>query len=260
MLEQGLPEVQGGVYVGDALSFPALNKPFWAQITAVSGGLYTWSEQVPFSPTPVTFAPLPGGRFGSPTQNPAVTPNGEVLATPAFAKLERGFFDKNLGWVYVIIDKLGGGSTSSATNAHLNDLSGGVNIAPGTTNSISWLAYDYKNGGNWTTLPASQISTGQGGVYAYGAFIEIELGNYTPVAGDVIRIYLTVNGASSNQVAQIINTVGTTPLGASNRVQATISSQMNLNEFDSIQVQITNNTAVTISVLGDCLLWLAKVG
>jgi len=103
-------EYQGSMYIGDSVP-PTANKPFWGQITADSGGFYSWTEVFPF--TPGTFQKSPGGRFGSAGFMPAINPNGFVISQfPTIALLQRGYLDAVKNVVYMIIS-IGGNPGSS---------------------------------------------------------------------------------------------------------------------------------------------------
>ena len=96
-------EFQGNIYTGDTTSLASLNKTFWAKLSAFDGvKYYTWTQQT-FN-TSGSFVDMPGGRFGSPTNAPAIEANGAVISPlPFFVKLERAYYDKTVGWVYIIV-------------------------------------------------------------------------------------------------------------------------------------------------------------
>ena len=82
----GVPGVRAGGLAGDAgalLKAPGqalegINKPFWANLLArdATTGRYAWTE---VHATLSGFAPVPGGRFGYTTLNPAVEQPGVQL-------------------------------------------------------------------------------------------------------------------------------------------------------------------------------------
>jgi hypothetical protein len=68
--------------------------PFWAQITANSGGAYSWTEQLPQAGG--TFIALPGGRSGTATVNPAYEESGNTqVPVNKYVQLNLGFFNQN---------------------------------------------------------------------------------------------------------------------------------------------------------------------
>lgn len=99
------PEIQGGLFIGEGQSIPGLNKPFWAKITDFDGvKFYTWSEYylIRISTDP-EFIFLPGGRFGTITNNPAMDANGAVLELNSYVLLQRAYFDATYDWVYLTV-------------------------------------------------------------------------------------------------------------------------------------------------------------
>lgn len=123
-------DLLGNFWVGDSLHFGALNKPFWARLTAYDGStFYAWEEWV--AKDSATFQVLNGGRTGTVTINPAFVPNGTVIALTSIVQLQRAYFHPTNQWVYAV---LGTASTGGAGfNLTVEDSSGGTVIANVTT-------------------------------------------------------------------------------------------------------------------------------
>lgn len=101
------PNFRGGAFTTNVVHADI----FPVKLTAVTSGLYAWTEQIQTGSDYSGFEDLPGGRFGTVTESPAYEPNDvaiDVTDEPiVFLMLDRQ--DPTLDWVYVMV---GGAGTS----------------------------------------------------------------------------------------------------------------------------------------------------
>jgi hypothetical protein len=112
-----LPEVRGNLWTGDATTSAALDKPFWAILTAFDGDkYYAWTEVVPAHPNDGSFITNPGGRTGTLTTSPAIVATDDYAPiNPGTATnnrfglvmLKTAYFDNARDWVYVVVWRAG---------------------------------------------------------------------------------------------------------------------------------------------------------
>lgn len=107
--EQSLvPDVFGGLYIGEAQSVAGLNKPFRAQILSTSDGVhYSWIEvqQMPGTTQLLggagqNFTAVPGGSGGMETTDPIVEENGLAIPLGAIVWAQRSYFDVSYNWIF----------------------------------------------------------------------------------------------------------------------------------------------------------------
>lgn len=136
-----LPNWHGGQFTNNA----KLNPVFPVLLTAVSGGLYSWSQAIPTGADYAGWQVLAGGNFGTATAGPAYEPNDVAIdvTTPVAAWLQVAYQDPTLGLVYVIVSTGAGGSGSGGTPATQTVVTA-VSCVGGafteTTISLSYLA------------------------------------------------------------------------------------------------------------------------
>ncbi len=102
---------RGGQYTSNIVP----SRIFPAKLTAVSGGLYSWTEQTATGADYSGWVDLPGGESGTNTINPAYEPNDvaiDVTDEPVVF-LMREYLDETLDWVYVMVGGIGGGGGGS---------------------------------------------------------------------------------------------------------------------------------------------------
>lgn len=118
------PDYRGGSYTANLVP----NEAFPVKLTAVSGGLYSWTEQYSTGTTYADWRALPGGRTGTNTTRPAFEPNGVAIGVSGspVVWIGRAYYDVALDWVYVIlgtVDSGGGGGGSLTVQDSLTSVS-----------------------------------------------------------------------------------------------------------------------------------------
>ncbi len=118
-------DYRGGVYDRDELP----QDIFPAKLTAVVGGLYSFTEQTATGPNYGGWQDLPGGRSGTDTVNPAYEPNDVAIdvSLEPVVFLMIDYLDATLDWVYVIVGSAGTSSTPGTITVKDSD---GSSICP----------------------------------------------------------------------------------------------------------------------------------
>lgn len=135
-----LPNWQGGQFTNNA----KLNPVFPVLLTAVSGGLYSWSQAIPTGADYAGWKVLVGGNFGTATAGPAYEPNDIAIdvSSPVAAWLQFAYVDPTLGWVYAIV-AVGAGTGGTTPTLEITD---------GTTTVTNVTEIDFTAGGKVTNL------------------------------------------------------------------------------------------------------------
>ncbi len=202
---------------------------FPAKLTAVSGGLYSWTEQIATGPNYAGWVDLPGGRSGTNTVSPAYEPNDatiDITDEPVvFMMID--YLDATLDWVYVIVGTVDSGGGSSLT------------VEDGSTTVTGVTTIDFTSGATVSNLGGGvagvAVSGGGGSLLSDGttvtlpAFATTRLGVITiPSTGNYLIVGNTpviLGSTSGNDVELLIATdVAGSPASPPFAIQATNKS------------------------------------